>query len=211
MTYSDGNNSHWYAKGWFVAAIGIATIVGTIIALVAYVFPHSSHPQAFAPGPVLTSSAVPAVPVQTITSPPATASPTAAAAATPSDVAASNVPSAAPPAPRVQSVQVQTGDYQRVGAGLYQLDGSATLEFRYWWTAMTNYGAIDSYDTSCTVVGTIINPSSGEEVDIERSDSCTLGGFEDVEVPQGSFKLTVTVTLASGARGSGSTLFRVIP
>ena len=76
---------------------------------------------------------------------------------------------------------------------------------------MTNYGAIDTGDTSCTVVGTITNTSSGTVVDIERSATCTLEGWEEVEVPQGSFKLTVTVTLASGAKGSGSTLFRVIP
>lgn len=76
---------------------------------------------------------------------------------------------------------------------------------------MTNYGDIDSDDTSCTVVGTITGASSGLAVDIERSDTCTLDGWEQAELPQGSFKLTVTVTLESGAKGSGSELFRVIP
>jgi hypothetical protein len=214
MTSSDGNDGHWYTNGCFVATVGIATIAATLIALVAYLYPRSSDPQASAPSPTLTSPTGPAASVQAITSPaspPPTASPTAAATAPSSDVATSNAPSAAPPAPRVQSVQVQTGDYLRVGAGLYQLSGAPTLQLRYWWTTMTNYGAIDSGDTSCTVVGTITNTSSGAVVDIERSATCTLDGWEEVHVPQGSFKLTVTVTLQSGATGSGSTLFRVIP
>lgn len=214
MTSSDGNEGHWYTNGWFVATVGVATIAAALITLVAYLHPRSSDPQASSAGPVLSNSAAPAVSAQAITSPaspPPTASPTAAATAPFSDVATSNAPSSVPPAPRVQSVQVQTGDYLRVGAGLYQLSGHPMLQLRYWWTTMTNYGAIDTGDTSCTVVGTITNTSSGTVVDIERSATCTLEGWEEVEVPQGSFKLTVTVTLASGAKGSGSTLFRVIP
>jgi len=214
MTSGGGNDSHWYTNGWFVAAVGVATIAATFITLVAYLHPRSSDPQAFAPAPVLSNSATPVVSAQATTSPtspPPRASPTTDAPATSSDVTTGNAPSVAPPAPRVQSVQVQTGDYLRVGAGLYQLSGATTLQFRYWWTTMTNYGAIDPDDTSCTVVGTITNTSSGVTVDIERSDDCSLDGWHETQVPQGSFRLTVTVTLESGAKGSGSTLFRVIP
>jgi hypothetical protein len=213
MTSSEGNKNPWHTKGWWVAAVGIATIAATVIALVAYVYPRSSNPRAATPSSVLTntSSAAPAVLAPTITSPPAEASPAVTAAATTSDAATNNVPSPPPPAPRVQSVKVQTGDYQRVGAGLYQLSGSTTLQLRYWWTTMTNYGAMDYTDTSCTVVGVITNTSSGEVVDVERSATCTLEGWHSAQVPQGSFKLTVAVTLESGAKGGGTTLFRVIP
>lgn len=212
MTSSNEDKNLWHTKGWWAAAVGIATIAATVIALVAYVYPRSSNPQAATPTPTLTSSsAAPAVLAPTITSPPTEASPTVTAAATTSDSATSSAPSIPPPAPRVQSVKIQTGDYLKVGAGLYQLNGSTMLQLRYWWTTMTNYGAIDSSDTSCTVVGTITNTSSGEVVDVERSADCTMGGWHEVQVPQGSFKLTVAVTLESGAKGNGSTVFRVIP
>jgi len=111
----------------------------------------------------------------------------------------------------IQSVKVQAGDYRKVGSGLYQLGGSKTLQFRYWWTTMSNFGAIDSSDTSCTVVGTITNLATGGVEDTARSATCSLQGWQQAYLPQGNYRVSVTVTLESGTRGSGSLQFRIVP
>jgi len=112
---------------------------------------------------------------------------------------------------RVESIKVQAGDYSKVGAGLYQLGGSRTLDFRYWWTTLTDNGAIDSGDRTCTVQMTILDLTTRQVVDKERSAACSFDGWYSANLPQGRYRLTVAVALESGARGSGSLSFTVIP
>jgi hypothetical protein len=111
----------------------------------------------------------------------------------------------------VQAVKVQIGDYHRVGSGLYQLAGSSSLQLRYWWTTMTSFGTLESSDTSCTVVGTVTNLGTRAVEDTARSATCSLQGWQQVYLPPGNYRITVMVTLNSGARGSGSSVVRVVP
>lgn len=114
-------------------------------------------------------------------------------------------------APVIQAIRLEAGDYHKVGPGLYQLGGARTLEIRYWWTTITNYGSIDSNDTSCAVVATITNSTTGEIVDTQRSATCSLSGWQSSYVPQGSYRLSISVALESGAKGSAKWPFRVTP
>jgi hypothetical protein len=117
-----------------------------------------------------------------------------------------------PPAlSHVESVKVQAGDYSKVGSGLYQLGGSRTLDFRYWWTTLTDNGAIDGSDRTCTVVITISNLTTRQVVDKQRSAACSFDGWYSANLPQGRYRLSVAVELESGARGSGSLLFTIVP
>jgi hypothetical protein len=137
--------------------------------------------------------------------------PTSVAGTTASDLGPTTGATGATEPVTVQSVKVQTGDYHKVGSGLYQLQGLRTLQLRYWWTTMTNFGTIDSNDTSCTVVGTVTNLGTRAVEDTARSATCSLQGWEQVDLPQGSHQITVVVTLDSGVRGSGNSVVRVIP
>ena len=89
--------------------------------------------------------------------------------------------------------------------------GSDKLDFRYWWTTTTDYGEIESNDTSCTVVMTITNLGSSKVVDRQRSATCSLQGWYSARLPQGRYRLAVEVALESGAKSSGNFSFTVVP
>jgi hypothetical protein len=116
-----------------------------------------------------------------------------------------------PASPVIQDVRVEVGDYRKIGSGLYQLAGSKVLNVRYWWTTTTNYGVIESTDTSCTVVGTVTNLATRRIAATARSATCSLQGWQSADLPQGSYRLSVSVTLESGARGTGTLQFRIVP
>jgi hypothetical protein len=116
-----------------------------------------------------------------------------------------------PAAAKIESVQVKVDDIGKVGAGLFQLDGRSSLDFRYWWTTLTDYGEIEGGDKSCTVVMTITNLGKNQVVDRQRSAYCTMEGWYGARLPQGRYRLSVSVTLESGSKGSGSFAFTVIP
>jgi hypothetical protein len=61
------------------------------------------------------------------------------------------------------------------------------------------------------VVATITNATTGAVVDTQRSATCSLAGWQSSYVPQGSYRLSVSVTLESGAKGSAKWPFRVTP
>ena len=116
-----------------------------------------------------------------------------------------------PASARVESVRVEADDIGKVGSGLYQLAGYSGLDFRYWWTTVTDYGEIEGGDKSCTVVMTISNVGTGEVVDKQRSANCTMEGWHAARLPQGRYRLAVAVALESGSKGSGSFSFTVVP
>ena len=138
---------------------------------------------------------------------------TTSTASTPTDSSTIDTTTAEgePPASaQVESVSVEAGDHRKVGSGIYQLSGSDKLDFRYWWTTSTDYGEIESGDTSCTVVMTISNLGTGKVVDKQRSATCSLQGWHSAWLSQGRYKLTVAVALESGSKGSGSYSFTVV-
>ena len=116
-----------------------------------------------------------------------------------------------PAAAKVDSVQVKVDDIGKVGAGLYQLNGHGSLDFRYWWTTVTDYGEIEGGDKSCTVVMTITNLARNQVVDRQRSAYCSMDGWYGAQLPQGRYRLSVSVTLESGSKGLGNLAFTVIP
>jgi hypothetical protein len=180
------------------AAVIVAAIIGGIFALVA-----ASRSNSPAPSPTTT---IPASPNATDTTVTATSEENPATTYEPT------TSEGTPPSPaRVDSVTVEAGDYRKVGARLYQLSGSKTLEVRYWWTTITDYGEIDSSDTSCTVVGTVTNLATRAVVHRARSATCSLQGWQSAYLPQGRYRIAVAVTLESGAKGTGEMALTVIP
>ena len=137
---------------------------------------------------------------------------TATSGTDPSFTVDTTVPEGEQPASaQVESVEVEADDIGKVGAGLYQLAGHSGLDFRYWWTTVTDYGEIESGDKSCTVVMTITNLGAGKVVDKQRSANCTMQGWHSAQLPQGRYRLAVAVALESGSKGSGSYSFTVVP
>ncbi|HYN17521.1 MAG TPA: hypothetical protein VEY96_05485, partial [Actinomycetes bacterium] len=65
--------------------------------------------------------------------------------------------------------------------------------------------------TSCTVVMTISNLGTRKVVDKQRSATCSLQGWHSARLPQGRYRLAVTVALESGSKGSGNLSFTVVP
>lgn len=116
-----------------------------------------------------------------------------------------------PEVPTVQSVTVESGEYRRIGKGLYELAGSPSLNVRYWWTTTTNYGLIESGDTSCSVVMTTYAIPDGGVISTDRSATCSQQGWHEVKLAQGAYRIVVSVTLDSGASGDGEVTFRIVP
>jgi hypothetical protein len=189
----EGSRGIWIGA----AAVVVAAVIGGIFALVA-----ASRSNSPVPSPTTT---VPAPPSDTTTV-------TATTGEDPTTTYEPTTSEGTPPSPaRVDSVTVEAGEYRKVGARLYQLNGSKTLEFRYWWTTITDYGEIDSGDTSCTVVGTITNLATRAVVHRARSATCSLQGWQSAYLPQGRYRVAVAVTLESGTKGTGEMVFTIIP
>ena len=196
MRGNGGEGSHGIWIG--AAAVIVAAIIGGIFALVA-----------------ASRSSTPITSTTTMPAPTTVATDTAATPTTGWDPPTTDEPTTSdgtPPSPaRVDSVTIKAGDYRKVGARLYQLSGSKTLEIRYWWTTITDYGEIDSADTSCTVAGTITNLATRTIVHRARSATCSLQGWQSAYLPQGRYRVAVAVTLESGAKGTGEMVFTIIP
>jgi hypothetical protein len=183
--------------------VGLAALIGAAATVVG-LFIHSAQGNSAAPPPSATTT------VAAPGSPSSTETPTSTSLETdPLSDGTSAVTEGS--APVIQAIRLEAGDYHRVGPGLYQLGGARTLEIRYWWTTITNYGSIDSNDTSCAVVATITDAKTGAIVDTARSATCSLSGWQSSYVPQGSYRLSVSVTLESGAKGSAKRPFTVTP
>jgi hypothetical protein len=58
---------------------------------------------------------------------------------------------------------------------------------------------------------TITNLAKNQVVDRQRSAYCTMEGWYAARLAQGRYRLSVSVTLESGSKGSGSFAFTVIP
>ena len=58
---------------------------------------------------------------------------------------------------------------------------------------------------------TITNLRKNQVVDRQRSAYCTMEGWYAARLPQGRYRLSVSVTLESGSQGSGNFAFTVTP
>jgi hypothetical protein len=208
--WQDTPRSGAQTGGVFVSAdgksgvrIALITVAGSVlVAIVSGIFAMVASRDGD-PDPPTTTTVAMAGTGSTVSTDPSTVDSTAAGTA----VAEGEPPASA----QVESVSVEAHDYKRVGSGLYQLGGSDKLDFRYWWTTNTDYGEIESTDTSCTVVMTISNLGSGKVVDTQRSATCSLQGWHSARLPQGRYRLAVEVAIESGSKGSGSFPFTVVP
>ena len=156
------------------------------------------------------SSSEPSAPPESDTSPsPPGTSDNSAAASTPPSLDPQQEPASADL--KVKSVDIELSDTYKVGNGLYELGGRKTINLRFWWTTVTNYGPIESGDKTCTVIATMTTRPSNKLVDTYRTANCTFSGWVEMSAPQGIQSIDVEVTLGNGSRGTGSQRIRVIP
>jgi hypothetical protein len=200
----------------FWALLGsVATVVGLVITIgmaVAGGAREASTPPARYPiTPIGTAPTSDALSTPTATASETTTTTTGSVSSTgstsPSEVRATNTADLT-----VQSVNVEVSDTYKVGAGLYQRSGRKTINLRYWWTTVTNYGPIAFGDKTCTVVTTITAIATNSVIDTFRTAECTYnGGWVEMSAPQGWQRILVDVTLANGSQGKGTFDFNVIP
>ena len=192
------------ADGGSGVRIAVITAVGAVLAaVVAGIFALAANRDSGSEPPASTSVAVPGTPSTATTSTGSVADSTTSGTA----FAEGEPPASA----GVDTVQVEADDIGKVGSGLYQLAGHNGLDFRYWWKTVTDYGEIEGGDKSCTVVMTITNLATRKVVDKQRSANCSMDGWHSARLPQGRYRLAVSVALESGSQGSGNLSFTVIP
>jgi FtsZ-binding cell division protein ZapB len=109
----------------------------------------------------------------------------------------------------IENVRVEPGDFKQVAPGEYELNGSDTLDFRFGWTTIANTGQLDS--TDCTVVATVRSLVDDSIFDVQRSRTCSLGGWIGEALPAGEYLITVEVEAVNGAEGTGQTTISVLP
>jgi hypothetical protein len=109
---------------------------------------------------------------------------------------------------RIQSVKINVDDFFKAGNGIYSLGGRRTIQIRYGWVTMSNYGELDG--KACTVVTTVTRDS--EVVYTYRTAGCSfVDGWVGPDFSEGSYLITVAVKADSGARGTGTSRLKVIP
>lgn len=109
----------------------------------------------------------------------------------------------------IEDVRIEAGDFKRVAPWQYELDGSGTLDFRFWWTTIANTGQLEG--TDCVVVATIEDLSDGSTFDVHRTQTCSLTGWVREELPAGNYGITVEVQAVTGATGVGNATVQVLP
>jgi len=109
----------------------------------------------------------------------------------------------------IETVRVEAGDYKRVAPWEYELAGSRTLDFRFYWTTIANTGQLDG--TDCVVVATVKNMADNSIFDVHRTQTCSLTGWVGEELPAGNYLVTVEVQAVTGAKGAGQATVKVLP
>lgn len=181
---------HWLSRAWWAGIIGIGTLV--IAGLTAWL--------------VFSPPGGDSVP--THDGPPQSAS-----SSGPVDAPAVTPPAPASKAAKIIQVAVASaGDYRRIGTGVYELKEAPSLDVKYNWYTVTNYGKIDSGVKTCDVAITVTNIDTGKVVDGAHSAECSLDdGYYESSLSEGRYRVAVVVLLSSRSRGSGTYSFRIVP
>jgi outer membrane murein-binding lipoprotein Lpp len=109
----------------------------------------------------------------------------------------------------IENVRIDAGEFKRVAPWEYELDGSRTLDFRFWWTTIANTGRLEGSD--CTVVATVKDISNNSIFDRHRTQTCSLTGWVAQQLPAGNYLITVEVRAGESAKGSGEATIKVLP
>ena len=109
----------------------------------------------------------------------------------------------------IETVRVEAGDFKQVAPWEYELAGSRTLDFRFYWTTIANTGRLEG--TDCIVVATVTDLADDSTFDVHRTQTCSLTGWVGEELPAGEYRITVEVEAVTGAKGVGEATAKVLP
>lgn len=174
---------------------GVGTLIGTLVALIAYIAPSGSGPsdqRAFTPPISTTTNAPPTTTVRPTPSP-STSTPPAGAAPDDAEQPAEELPGrdavVNPPAPPsgIQTIRIKPPDYNYAGPDVYTTRGSSRLTIRYGHEVLDAVGNdVRDCDIRSTVQDAAGNVVGG------GSHSC-LGGSIREDLTPGRYVIRSTV------------------